>query len=90
MINTESIFVSTGDGGHISVADIELSTGLKLTLAAEIEFSIVDIKLLPNTNHLLDISLEIAPFGEIPHSIEDHINKAIDNSKNCHVMQLMS
>jgi hypothetical protein len=50
----------------------------------------VDIKLLPNTNHLLDISLEIAPFGEIPHSIEDHINKAIDNSKNCHVMQLMS
>jgi hypothetical protein len=90
LINTESIFVSTGDGGHISVADIELSTGLKLTLAAEIEFSIVDIKLSPNTNQLLDISLETLPFGEIRLSIEDHINKAIDNSKNCHLVQLMT
>jgi hydroxymethylglutaryl-CoA reductase (NADPH) len=80
LINSESIFVSTGDSGKISVADIEASTGVKFPLGAEVEFSIVDIQLSPNINHLLDISLETAPFGEIQLSIEDQLNEAIDNS----------
>ena len=79
-INPDNIFVSSVDEEQISTADIEASAGMQFALGAELTFFITDIKLPLNSNHLLDIYIETAPFGKIKLSIEDQLNDAIDNS----------